>query len=97
LEVLAGHAARGPWSVWNNVVPFERLAWALFWRRRTWGDPFTSAGGDPALAERAGARVVFAAVLVAEVFFGFGMRGVGSSQAELWAGRRSSISWHSTQ
>jgi hypothetical protein len=51
-EVLAGHAARGPWSVSKSVVPFESFVAARFWRRRTCGDAAVSPGGDPVLGER---------------------------------------------
>jgi hypothetical protein len=71
LEVLAGHAARGPWSVSKSVVPFESRAWAVFCRRRAWGEVGAAAGGVPALAERAGVRVVRGAG-----FFGVGMSGL---------------------
>ncbi len=68
LEMLAGHAARGPWSVWKTVVPLESWAWAVFWRRRTWGELVTSAGGEPALGERALLEAAFG-----EVFFDGGI------------------------
>jgi hypothetical protein len=52
LETLAGHAARGPWSVSKSVVPFESFVAARFWRRRACGDATISRGGDPILGER---------------------------------------------
>jgi hypothetical protein len=52
-EMLAGHAARGPSSVWKSVVPLDTLGCALFSRRRTCGELFVAAGGAPAFGERA--------------------------------------------
>jgi hypothetical protein len=68
-EVLAGQAARGPWSVSKSVVPFDSLARAVFWRRRAWGEATVVVGGVPAFAERV--RVV---AVRREVFF-VGMSG----------------------
>src|SRR5262245_50929367 len=83
LEVLAGQAARGPWSVSKSVVPFDSLACALFWRRRAWGEVVALVGGLPALAERAGGVVVRRAA-----FFGVDMSGPGLlSLRKNWSGR----------